>query len=346
MDEDNVPREPQARQGEEALRKCDLCGSKEAIYRDHVKGISICADCLMESVKRRAWSVLEKELIAGERIMVAHSGGKDSSLALVITKEFVDSHPDMMLSLISVTVDEGTLYRRASIELARKLAEQLGVKHRVYRNEEIHGLSIEELDFKLPANWKRSACTYCGVLRRQALNAIAREIGATAVVTGHNLDDVVQTALMNMSRGDVNALARTLKHERRVEDGLIPRVRPLKYVYEREIAALVVAKDIPAHLGKCPFTQGMRIGIRKEVDDLEDLAQGSKVKALETFYLISKDLEADIQLRRCKICGEPTTSEICKACQFKKELSVFLGRDLVKPLNLERVKIDRDFVWG
>lgn len=346
MDEDNLPREPQAHQEGVTIRRCDICGSEEAIYTDHVRGISLCADCLMESVRRRAWSVLEKEIIAGDRIMVAHSGGKDSSLALILTKEFADSHPDMMLDLISVTVDEGTFYRKASIELAKRLAEQLGVKHRVYSNEEIHGLSIEELDLKLPTGWKRSACTYCGVLRRQAINAIAREIGATAVVTGHNLDDVVQTALMNMSRGDVNALAKTFRHERRIEEGLIPRIRPLKHVYEREIAALVVAKGIPAHLGKCPFTKGMRIGIRREIDKLEDLAPGSKMRALEIFYSISEGLKTDVHLRSCKVCGEPTTSEICKACQFKEELSSFLGRNLVRPLNLERVKRDRDIVWS
>ncbi len=327
------------------MRKCDLCGLNEAVYTDLSSGISICADCLMKSVRRRAWRVLREELIPGDRVMVAHSGGKDSSLALLLTKEFADSHPEMKLSLLSVTVDEGTFYRRASVELAKRLARELGVRHRTYAMEEIHGLSIEELDFKLPANWKRSPCTYCGVLRRQALNAIAREIGATVVVTGHNLDDLVQTAAMNLSRGDINALVKTLRHERKTGEGLIPRIRPLKMVYEREVATLVVAKGIPAHLGKCPFTQGMRIGIRREIDDLEDEIPGSKVKALQTFSLISNGLHADVQLRRCRICGEPTTTEVCKACQFKRELSSLLNRDLVHPLNLERVRRDRDVVW-
>ncbi len=320
------------------MRKCDLCGVSEAIYTDYVKGVSLCADCLMSSIKRRAWSVLRRELMRGDRIVVAHSGGKDSSLALLLTKEFSDENPEMGLELISVTIDEGTFYRQASIKLAERLASQLGVEHFTFTMEEIHGLSIEELNLKLPSNWKRSACTYCGVFRRQAINAVAREVGATAVVTGHNLDDLVQTALMNMSRGDLNALVKTLRHERKIGEGLIPRVRPLKYVYEREVAALVVAKGISAHLGKCPFTQGMRIGIRREVDELEDLEAGAKVSALETFLLISEGLVSDVKLRRCRVCGEPTTTDLCKACQFKAELSELLGRDLLKPLNLKRVK--------
>ncbi len=292
----------------------------------------------MSSVRRRAWKVLEKELVKGDKIVVAHSGGKDSSLALVLTKEFSDANPDMNLDIVSITIDEGTFYRKASIELAEKLSNELGVKHLTFTMKEIHGLSIGELEGKLPKDSKRTACTYCGVLRRQALNAVAREIGATVVVTGHNLDDIVQTALMNLVRGDINALVKTLKHERKIEKGLIPRVRPLKYVYEREIAALVVAKGITAHLGKCPLTQGMRIGIRREIDKLEDMEVGAKIRALKVFTLISSGMKSDVSLRRCKVCGEPTTTEICKACQFKAELSEILGRDLLKPLNLTSVR--------
>ncbi len=320
------------------MRICDLCGANEAVYTDYTKGISLCADCLMSSVKRRAWKVLEEELIEGDRIVVAHSGGKDSSLALILTKEFSDANPDMNLTITSVTIDEGTFYRKSSIDLAEKLCRELGIKHLTFTMEEIHGLSIGELEDKLPRDSKRSACTYCGVFRRQAINAVAREMGATVVVTGHNLDDIVQTALMNLARGDIKALVKTLRHERRIEDGLVPRVRPLKYVYEKEVAALVAAKRITAHLGKCPLTQGMRIGIRREIDELEDLEAGAKIRALRSFMLISNEIAPDVKLKRCKVCGEPTTSDICKACQFKAELSKVVGRDLLKPLNLDSVR--------
>ncbi len=320
------------------MRICDLCGINEAIYTDTAKGVSLCSNCLMSSVRKRAWEILEKELIKGDRIVVAHSGGKDSSLALVLTKEFSDAHPEMDLDIVSVIIDEGTFYRKASIELAERLSNELGVKHLTFTIEEIHGLSIGELEGKLPKDSKRSVCTYCGVLRRQALNAVAREMGATVVITGHNLDDMVQTALMNLARGDINALVKTLRHKRNTEEGLIPRVRPLKYVYEREIAALVVAEGITAHLGKCPLTQGMRIGVRREIDRLEDMEAGAKIMALKIFNFISSGIKPNVKLRRCKICGEPTTTEICKACQFKAELSEILGRDLLKPLNLNSVR--------
>lgn len=307
------------------MRICDVCRSKEAIYTNHLIGASLCTDCLMNSIRRRAWSVLRSELQQDDRIMVAHSGGKDSSLALLLTKEFSDRAKELGTRIVSVTVDEGTLYRRASVELAKRLAERLGVNHITVQMSEVLGFSIEDLRSAIPKDWKRNACTYCGVLRRQIINAVAREIGATVVVTGHNLDDLIQTSLMNLIRGDLNAFAKVMRHERKYEEGLVPRVRPLKYVYEREIASLVVALGIPAHLGKCPMAQGMRIGVRREIDRIEDSEPGAKLRALRFLERISSKIEIGVTVGRCSICGEPTTSDICKACQFREEASLLMG---------------------
>ncbi len=312
------------------MRACDLCGRK-AIVKDVNAGIALCENCLFDSVKERAYRVFREELRPDDRVLVALSGGKDSSLALYLTKMYSD---DVGLEVLALTVDEGTFYRKASIQIAKKLASSLGVEHVVVSMEDVHGISIEELHHKLPKGHKRSACTYCGVLRRQTINAAARKLGATAVVTGHNLDDVVQTGLMNLIRGDVNALSKLFVHERKLKEGLIPRVKPLKMVYEREVAALVLALKIPAHLGKCPYTQGMRIGIRRTIDHLEEEFPGSKLRALEVLEAMAKSYKEEVKLRRCEICGEPTTSRLCKACQMKKELSEILNKSLLKPLEL------------
>jgi uncharacterized protein (TIGR00269 family) len=284
---------------------------------------------------------MKKELLPGDKLMVAHSGGKDSSLALLLTKEFSDEMRELDLKVISVTLDEGTLYRRSSIELARKLAEKLQVRHLTIQMRDILGFSLEDLRLAIPKGWKRNACTYCGVLRRQILNAVAREIGATVLVTGHNLDDLVQTSIMNLVRGDANALVKTIRHERKYEEGLVPRVRPLKYVYEREIASLVVALGIPAHLGKCPLAQGMRISIRREIDLIEDSNPGAKLRAFLFLENISSKMKIDIGLRKCSVCGEPTTSDVCKACQLRGEAFRLMGiKD--KNIRLDGLKALRD----
>lgn len=49
----------------------------------------------------------------------------------------------------------------------------------------------------------RNNCTFCGVFRRQALDRGAALIGADKVATGHNADDIAETVLLNIVRGDV-----------------------------------------------------------------------------------------------------------------------------------------------
>src|SRR3989344_3142140 len=54
----------------------------------------------------------------------------------------------------------------------------------------------------------RRPCSVCGVLRRSLLNTKARELGATKLVTGHNLDDEAQTIIMNQFRRNIDASSR------------------------------------------------------------------------------------------------------------------------------------------
>ena len=64
------------------------------------------------------------------------------------------------------------------------------------------------MDEVVRASGLRNNCTFCGVFRRQALDRGAVLIGADCIATGHNVDDIAETVLMNLLRGDIARLGR------------------------------------------------------------------------------------------------------------------------------------------
>ena len=72
---------------------------------------------------------------------------------------------------------------------------------RIYLN-----LTLDEA-LELRENEKTSSCSICGTLTyARAIDFAAKDIGANAIATGHNLDDTLQTFVINMLSGDTNKI--------------------------------------------------------------------------------------------------------------------------------------------
>ena len=54
------------------------------------------------------------------------------------------------------------------------------------------------------------------------------------ILTGHNADDIAETVYMNILRGDFFRLAKCVEIVTG-RDGPLPRAKPFKYTYEKEI---------------------------------------------------------------------------------------------------------------
>ena len=188
---------------------CSVCKRREAFFFRPYSGERLCKKCFVDSIEAKVRGTIGKYHMFSfdDRIAVAVSGGKDSISMLHILAKTVRFHPKS--SLVAVTVDEGIKgYRNEALDIAAANCEALGLEHRVISFKNLYGFTLDEIINSAGPKTERelTACAYCGVLRRRALNVVARGVHADKVATAHTLDDEVQTSLMNIFRGDITRL--------------------------------------------------------------------------------------------------------------------------------------------
>lgn len=298
--------------------ECSLCGSP-AVVHQRSSGRHLCRDHLLGSVESRVRRTLREDggLPPGSRLAVGLSGGKDSSSALHLLHSIYGRRPGV--SLVAVTVDEGIeSYRPRTLESARALAGRLGVEHRVVRYEDVYGVTMD----RAVEGGESHPCGLCGPLRGGLLVRAAREMGATHLATGHNLDDEAQTILMNVLRGDA---ARLLRGRVDVEEGrLMPRVKPLRGVPEKEVALYALLRGLPVSWEECPYASGaLRSEVRGFLNRFEVDHPGAKYAVVRGFERAGRG-RGGPPLGGCVRCGEPSSGELCNACR------VLVGRGFAR----------------
>jgi len=257
-----------------------------------------------------------------DRIAVAVSGGKDSLSLLHILSKIEKNFPKA--SLCAITVDEGIKgYRDEAIRIAAENCEMLKIDQIIVSFKEIYGYTLDEIVEKTK-NKDLTPCAYCGVLRRRALNIAARKASADKIATAHTLDDEIQTFLLNLFHGDPFRIARSGPKFNSENPQLTPRVKPFCEVLERESVLYAYVKGIKFQEMPCPYAgEALRNDIRIYLNRLEEKHPGMKYTLYRSIEKIRESLAKrieEIQLQSCRICGEPTTSEICQACKILADL--------------------------
>ncbi|KAK0398313.1 hypothetical protein QR680_002530 [Steinernema hermaphroditum] len=113
---------------------------------------------------------------------------------------------DYGLDLLLLSIDEGiTGYRDDSLKAVERNEVEYGIPLTIVSYKDLYGWTMDEIVSKIG---KKNNCTFCGVFRRQALDRGAFKLGAAKIVTGHNADDMAETILLNVLRGDVGRLQR------------------------------------------------------------------------------------------------------------------------------------------
>lgn len=151
-------------------------------------------------------------------------------------------------------------------------------------------LTVIDADMRPESFGGRFDCYRCGRNRRRILFELVRERSLRApalIATGHHLDDIVQTTLMNMvMRGSFS----TMRPVQPFFDDAVRVIRPLCRVRERMIEDISIAAHLPVSTIDCPFRdRNIRSRLRPVISDLERLNPGVRENIYRSLTNIDHD---------------------------------------------------------
>jgi tRNA 2-thiocytidine biosynthesis protein TtcA len=190
------------------------------------KSESAQADARMRRLARTMMqSVVEYGLIAaGDHIMVAVSGGKDSYTLLDLLLRAQKRAP-FRFELTAVHLDQRQPgYNGAPL---RQWLEAHGGRFEIIEED-----TYSEVVERTPAG--KAYCAICSRLRRGILYTAAQRLGCNKIALGHHRDDALETLLLNLVYG---GRLQAMPASYRTDDGRFEVIRPLIECAESEIAA-------------------------------------------------------------------------------------------------------------
>ncbi len=301
--------------------KCSRCGGLAVInMRQH--RLRLCADHFLEWFLRMTQRAIEtyRMFTAGDRVLVAVSGGKDS-LALWDALLRLGYRAEGMY--IGLGIDEGIGYSARSLEFCRRFVAEhhpQAVLHVVDLTEE-YGQGIPTLA-RTKRRGRGKPCSVCGLVKRHVMNRVARDGGFAAIATGHNLDDEAAVLMQNTLHWQTGYLARQAPVLEE-QNGLARKVKPFVRLYERETAAYVLVRGIEYIYDECPFAKGSTTNRYKELLNRLELDSPGAKQQFYLEFLRARDsgrvafAERAAELHPCRRCGQPTTAgDLCAFCRL------------------------------
>ncbi len=294
--------------------KCNRCrGAAIVEIRRH--NAAYCKDCFMhvfrEQVKR---AIRQHDMVsAGDRILVAVSGGKDSLALWDVLLELGYDAAGLYLGL-----GIGG-YSNRSGEVTKAFAAERGAELIVVDLERDYGYDIPTAGMK----GSRSTCAVCGLSKRYVFNRAALEGGFDVIATGHNLDDEAATLLGNTLRWQTEYIARQ-SPALPGKDGMVKKVKPLFRLSELETAAYAFLRGIDYIVEECPLVAGnTQLRYKDAMNAIEATSPGTKAQFFLGYLERGRPLfraADDVELSACERCGQPTPGRFCAFCRARAQI--------------------------
>ena len=303
--------------------KCRKCG-KEAVVKLKHYNLPLCEEHFFEFFEGRVEKAIKKFKMfeKSDRILVAVSGGKDSMTAWYVLKKLGYNVDGLFIRL-----GKGEGIDKTQ-ELIENFSKEIGSKLLIEdATEYLYGLST----FEAAKILRRPTCSFCGMVKRYLMNKVAVENGYDILVTGHNLDDEASQLLGNILHWQTDYIVRSWPVLEKTHEKFVKKVKPLVLNYEEDIRLYAKMKGIPFLASSCPFSVGATSKVYKKVfHQLEEEQKGITLSFYTGYIREKEDVfkieEKKVELRSCKICGYPTTAEVCTFCRSRDALKKKLER--------------------
>ena len=221
---------------------------------------------------RRLWHRLNERFVKAmatyhlieddDHILVGLSGGKDSLLLLeLLARRSRISHPRFKVEALHVRMEN--IHYETDTSYLQQFCDNLGVTLHVKTTSFEVGAAENGKD----ARRQKQPCFLCSWNRRKQMFNLAQELGCNKIALGHHQDDLLHTALMNLTfQGRFDTMPALLKMRKMP----LSIIRPLCMIEEKDIKTYAALQGYQKQQKLCPYeTNSHRADIKKIYDAIE-----------------------------------------------------------------------------
>ena len=238
------------------------------------------------TLDERLWKTFNKALgqyqliDEDDHILVGLSGGKDSLLLTELLARRSKVHvPHFRVSALHVRMEN--IHYETDTTYLQSFCDEHDIPLHVITTsfQSNHTSHFSSLSSHLK---EKPACFLCSWQRRKQLFNLAQELGCTKIALGHHQDDIIHTALMNLTfQGHLS----TMPVKLRMRKMPLTIIRPLALCLEADIRQYASEHHYEKQLKECPYEHETNrtavVDLFRQMQQLNPEARQSIWNALE-----------------------------------------------------------------
>ena len=220
------------------------------------------------------------QLIAsGDHVLVGLSGGKDSMALLQLLGEY-RRHAAQPFGLSALHVRMQGIDYRSDARYLEDFAREQGAD-----------FYLQTCEMPEDRNAHRTPCFLCSWTRRKALFNLAQQLGCQRIALGHHRDDILTTALMNLTYNGSFSTRPVRQSFRKMP---LEIIRPLCRVGEDDLRAWANIYQYESLLKVCPHdVEGHRQSVRNWLETIQKMNPEAKSSLWHALHKADKLVELD-----------------------------------------------------